>query len=286
MKSDRINPILKWPGGKRWLVKQILPYLNRKYYNYIEPFLGGGAFFFLFNPKQSILSDINSDLINCYNALKINSKKVFNEYSKFIPTEKGYYYIRDSFSPKSIFEASARLIFLLNYSWNGLYRVNLSGKFNVPYNSKKRKYNLSENDFYKVQEVLENAEILNQDFEYTINKAKKESLIFADPPYFEYEKEGFGKYNTVFFTDDDQKRLSNSLRLAENRGSSWILTNGCYKKVTKYYSDYNIYIVPRTQVIAADSCRRKVIPEYVVLSNSKCFDHLRNYFSKFEILKI
>jgi DNA adenine methylase len=121
------EPLFKWPGGKRWLARKLVPFLQDRFIDYFEPFLGGGAFFFYLKPQSSTLSDINPDLINCYRAVKDDAAKVFYYLQKIKACQNNYYYIRDCFKSKNNYHEAARFIFLLSNSWNGLYRVNLKG---------------------------------------------------------------------------------------------------------------------------------------------------------------
>lgn len=138
------KPLLKWPGGKRWLAAKISPHLTGTYRRYIEAFLGGGAVLFMLEPHDGIASDINEELIACYMAVKQDGPRVLNELNKLRTTKKEYYRIRDGGNLKSEFKQSARLIYLLRHSWNGLYRVNRDGQFNVPYCPRQRKDKLTE----------------------------------------------------------------------------------------------------------------------------------------------
>jgi DNA adenine methylase len=283
--SEMIKPIIKWPGGKRWLARKIAPLLKNEFVKYIEPFFGGGALFFAIKPLKGIVSDINEDLILCYRAIRVNAESVLLEWQKLEPNKDEYYRIRDNWFPENKYKKAARLIYLLRHSWNGLYRVNRKGDFNVPFNSRTRKDTITIDYLKEVQSILRRTKILNSDFEVSVKLAGEGDLIFADPPYFANGREGFSKYNTIAFTDEDQERLSSSLKMSERRGAAWILTNGCRKKILNYYSDYEIFIIPRKQVIAANSMYRKTISEYLVLSNSKQLKKLRqNLRDNFKLL--
>ena len=277
-----LRPFLKWPGGKRWLASKIAPYIKGAFGRYIEPFLGGGAFLFALEPSKGIVSDINKDLISCYEAIRKDALRVLLEFNELQISKEEYYRIRDRWSPKCEFKRAARLVYLLRHSWNGLYRVNQKGHFNVPYCPRPRKDKLKMETMTKVQSILRRVELKCQDFEEVICNTKEGDFIFADPPYFENDHEKFGRYSSVSFKEGDQERLARSLVSADHRGASWILTNGSLEKVRKHFHRYEIYIVPRFSSIAANPKCRGMIREYLVISNSSAIhglsQHLRSHY--------
>lgn len=275
-----VKPFLKWPGGKRWLAPKLVPLIADTFEKYIEPFLGGGAFLFALEPKRAMAADINNDLIICYKAIKKDPERVYQVYQKLQPEKEEYYRIRDEWNPESHHEHAARLIYLLHNSWNGLYRVNKHGKFNVPFRQRERKTQISLNSLVQTQKILTHVMLSCRDFSGVINKARKGDLIFADPPYFMDNKETFGKYSSVLFKEQEQAKLARSLFDAEHRGATWLLTNGCIKQVLNYYGDHDTFVLPRASVIAADPKARRQIEEFVVISNGSGLSSLRKYLSE------
>jgi DNA adenine methylase len=176
------NPLLKWPGGKRWLVPALVPQVGGAFERYIEPFVGGGALLFSLEPARGIVGDINKDLIACYAAVRRNGPRVLLEYEGLHSTHRAYYEIRDCWNPRCLFKRAARFIYLLRHSWNGLYRVNKRGRFNVPYCPRVRKDELTIEMIVKAQVVLGRVGVRCQDFAETLALAGDADLVFADPP--------------------------------------------------------------------------------------------------------
>lgn len=271
------KPLLKWPGGKRWLASKIAPYLKGTFVRYVEPFLGGGAFLFALEPSKGIVSDTNSDLISCYRAIRKDAQRVLREHNKLNSSKDEYYRIRNKWNPECEFKRAGRLIYLLRHSWNGLYRVNQNGYFNVPYCPRQRKDKLTLEMMMNTQSILRRVSLKCEDFEQVVSDTKEGDLIFADPPYFENDNEKFGRYSSVSFREADQERLARSLVKAEHKGAAWILTNGSFEKIRTHFQGYEIFIVSRFSSIAANPHSRGLIREYVVVSKSSSIDALCQY---------
>jgi DNA adenine methylase len=190
------KPFLKWAGGKRWLTNsRQLPDFGL-FDRYIEPFLGSASIFFYLEPKSALLSDANAELINCYNAIKHDPRLV----RRYLGVHSGnhsdsYYYAVRSSSPRSEAARAAKFLYLNRSCWNGLYRVNKQGIFNVPRGTKDQII-FDDDDFGKISEKLQSAQIKCVDFEEAILEAGKGDLVFADPPYtVRHNVNGFVKYN-------------------------------------------------------------------------------------------
>src|SRR5438093_6449302 len=115
-------PLLRWPGGKRWLAPLLAPHLGAFFERYIEPFFGAGALFFALQPKRAVVSDINPELMNFYRVLKRDPNRLLAEFGRLAVSKGDYYRIRDEWKPRGVFHRSARFLYLLRYSWNGIYR--------------------------------------------------------------------------------------------------------------------------------------------------------------------
>ncbi|CAN5117933.1 hypothetical protein BH09PSE3_BH09PSE3_20120 [soil metagenome] len=217
-----MKPFLKWAGGKRWLFNsQFVEHLPN-YKRYLEPFLGGAAGFFRLNPTSAVLSDVNPELINLYTQVRDHplciqagmadlhgrhSAELFYEMRADIPT--------------SPLDQAIRMLYLNRTCWNGLYRLNLSGKFNVPIGTKDQVV-LDTDDFNQASARLKNASLLNADFEIVMNMAGEDDLVFVDPPYtVKHNMNGFVKYNESIFTWADQVRLRDAAARAAKRGASF-----------------------------------------------------------------
>src|SRR6266404_6331393 len=181
---DGCLPFLKWAGGKRWFAARYLDLLPTQFGRYIEPFLGSGALFFALNPAKAILADLNVDLIETYLAIQKDWKRVANLLDKYqLAHSKEFYYLVRSSQPRSLHSRAARLIYLNRTCWNGLYRVNVRGRFNVPVGTKQNVV-LASDDFCRISLMLSRVSLVASDFESVICRARRGDLIFAGPPYF------------------------------------------------------------------------------------------------------
>lgn len=265
--TKSITPFLKWPGGKRWFVANHANLLPKDFNRYIEPFLGGGSVFFYLKPARAILSDLNPELISTYEAIRDGwgrLKARLNEHQA--NHDEAYYYtIRES-RPRSSVTKAARMIYLNRTCFNGIYRVNLDGKFNVPKGSKDAVV-LDTDDFEGAATLLVNAELRISDFEPIINKAQRNDLIFADPPYtVRHNLNGFLKYNEQLFSWDDQVRLADVLAGARDRGAKIVSTNANHESVRRLYRErgFTLKAVSRYSSISADPKCRKLFEELVI----------------------
>ena len=265
-KKHRVDPFLKWAGGKRWLVQNYSHFFPVNYNKYIEPFLGSGAVFFHLLPKRSILADSNKDLVNTYKSIKDNWEKVYQKLKEHQSKHSAdyYFYIRNS-KPKNDFSRAARLIYLNRTCWNGLYRVNLKGEFNVPMGTK-QKVILDTDNFERYSKILKNSKLLVNDFENIFKMSSKNDFIFVDPPYtVKHGDNGFIKYNEKLFKWDDQIRLKDNLMSANQRGVKIMLTNAYHQSIIDLYkNDFSISILNRKSVIAANNLFRKECREIVI----------------------
>lgn len=181
--SEIVLPFLKWAGGKRWLAHSYNNMLPSNFSRYVEPFLGGGAVFFHLAPKKALLSDINKDLIDCYSAIKKDwqaVERILRRHQRHHSLE--YYYKERARVRKTLFERASQFLYLNRTCWNGLYRVNLEGKFNVPIGTKSTVL-MPTDDFEETARLLKAATLRTQDFEDTVDSAGSGDFIFADPPY-------------------------------------------------------------------------------------------------------
>lgn len=264
--GKRVIPFLKWAGGKRWLFTakfvESLPKFNR----YIEPFLGGGAAFFALRPHSSVLSDINPDLINLYSVIKHYPKELkglLEAHQK--KHSKLYYYDTRSEKPQDPLGRAAWFLYLNRTCWNGLYRLNRDGIFNVPIGDKIAVV-LPTDDFIKTSKLLANADLQCRDFAHSINQATDGDLIFVDPPYtVKHNTNGFVKYNENIFKWEDQIRLRDCLRAASTRGASILVSNADHPSVRQLYDGFGMLeSVERASVISGTTRGRSNVSELLV----------------------
>lgn len=262
-----VKPFLRWAGGKRWLLKEMQNFLPKDGFNqYHEPFLGGGSVFFHFQQKPSYLSDINIDLINTYLAIKNNIEDVIKHLTIFKNTEEDYYRIRtQKFSDPS--EKAAQFIYLNYTSFNGIYRVNLKGEYNVPY-GKRKTISFNYENLRKAHEALQNTEIKSQDFWNALDDVKEGDLVFLDPPYtVTHNDNGFIKYNQKLFSLEQQYRLAEMIKEIRKRNAYYILTNAAHPKVKEIFSNGDsLFELERNSLIGGKKSIRGKYKE-IVLTN-------------------
>ena len=258
-------PFLKWAGGKRWLIQRYPNIFPQNYGRYIEPFLGSGAVFFFLQPKESLLADINCDLIDTYKSIRRHQKEVLAALSKHqrAHDDDYYYTVRDR-SPKAMIDRAAQFIYLNRTCWNGLYRVNQRGKFNVPRGTKNDVL-MSTDDFAKVSCALRGAKLLAQDFEITLDAAKRRDLVFVDPPYtVKHNVNGFLKYNDKIFSWEDQIRLKDAVVRAHNRGATIVMTNANHASIRELYEDFSLQSLARYSVLSGLASGRGKTEELLI----------------------
>lgn len=262
-----MEPFIKYVGGKR----QLLPIINEKkpkeFNNYFEPFVGGGAVFLDINPKQAIINDLNFDLINCYIQIRDNLDELvkildklqrdFNKLDNDEDKANYFYDIREKFNHSSGFNMIKRagyLIFLNKSCFNGLYRCNSKGEFNVPF-GKKKKLNLYDLDNLKaISEKLNNDTIImNGDFESACETINKGDFVFFDSPYYET----FDTYQKGGFSEEDHKRLNNLFKELDKKGVYCMLTNSDTDFIKELYKDFNVEEIEVKRMVNSDASNRK-----------------------------
>lgn len=266
MNSPYVKPFLRWAGGKSWLIKHLDNIIgDQKFNNYHEPFLGGGAVFFYLNHTGiSFLSDLNSELINTYIAIKESPDSVISCLQNYKNTSDDYYEIRDS-HPATAFENAARFIYLNQTSFNGLYRVNAKGEYNVPYGNRTKHF-LEADKLRAASQKLQNAVLNIGDFESLKKNIAQGDLVFLDPPYtVSRNHNGFIKYNKNLFSLEDQHRLRALIDVIKENGAYYILTNAAHKTIFDifYQKTDKCYEFSRANLIGGEKAVRGQIQEYV-----------------------
>lgn len=264
-----LTPFLKWAGGKRWLVASYSGLLPKKFDRYFEPFLGGGAMFFALMPEKATLSDVNERLVDCYKQMKLDPDgfaRLMRAHQRAHSRE--YYYEIRNKKLRSPLTKAAQFLYLNRTCWNGLYRVNLNGIFNVPIGTKSSVVFEGES-FRDYANALKGAEIGALDFEESIAKTKNGDFLFVDPPYtVRHNFNGFAKYNEDIFRWADQIRLRAALDQAASRGVKILLSNAHHESVLELFSDLGtVHIVDRASVIAGASTFRSRVTEIAITVN-------------------
>lgn len=253
-----ISPVVKWAGGKRQLLENIKLRLPKNYNNYYEPFLGGGAVLFELQPTVSIVNDINTELINLYIQIKENTNdfiSCLNELDSVFCDKEYYYKIRSRYNEKIVagendVELAAMFVWINKHCFNGLYRVNSKGLFNVPYNNKAGiSKSADEENIKKMASYLKSVEILNGDFEIAVSDAKAGDFIFFDSPYAPLNATSFEDYTKEGFTEADHRRLAEVYKTLSDRGCYCMLTNHNVPLIQELYKDFTIEVVEVKRLI-------------------------------------
>jgi DNA adenine methylase len=269
--KKRISPFLRWAGGKNWLIKHldsIIPQNGFK--NYHEPFLGGASVFLsLQPPKKSFLSDLNKDLIDTYISVQSDTDKIIQVLRTYKNSEDFYYYLRDKEIQDPI-ERAAKFVFLNQTSFNGIYRVNLKGVYNVPYGHRTKDF-LEPEILRHVSNSLREATLFHGDFSLTEQNIKKNDLVFLDPPYtVSHNDNGFIKYNQKLFSLDDQQRLSNLIDFIKRKDAFYILTNAAHTTILEIFEKGDLLIpLQRANLIGGTNAKRGHTTEYIFTNLKK-----------------
>lgn len=262
-----IEPFVRWAGGKTWLIPHmptIVGDLHIEHYH--EPFLGGGAIYFsMEHAKRSYLSDANSQLINTYIQVRDNPEELIEFFMQLPNTEDDYYRIRAEITGDDTVENAARFLYLNQTSYNGLYRVNREGRYNVP-------YGFRANWVYDPERIraaslrLQNTRISTGDFEVNKYRINENDLVFLDPPYtVSHNNNGFIAYNQKLFSLEDQQRLKRFIEYIKAKGAFYILTNAAHETIREIFLTQGDRIVElqRNSLIGGRNAARAAISEYI-----------------------
>lgn len=254
-----IRPLLKWAGGKTQLLDKILPKIPKKYGRFIEPFFGGGAVFFAVQPENGIIADSNPELINLYRSIAVDVDGVIDQLRSYKNTEEVFYAVRslDSKNLSSI-EAAARTIFLNKTCFNGLYRVNKFGQFNVPFGHYKNPKIIDEDALRAASSLLSKAVIVCGDYKAVLREnAQAGDFIFLDPPYLPIsEYSDFKRYTKEQFYEEDHIELAAEVKRLHELGCHVVLTNSNHPLVHEQYRKFAIEVVQTKRYISCNAKRR------------------------------
>lgn len=264
------KPFLKWAGGKRQLLPKILPLIPDQITTYYEPFLGGGAVFFeLYNRRKftsAYIADLNTDVITAYLGIKFDVPEVINLLSAMRYEKEFYYALRDKNPDKmTLSERAARMICLNRTCFNGLYRVNKKGKFNVPFGKYKNPKIVDAPLLRDVSVCLEKADIQNVDFEKGIRFATPSSFIYFDPPYYPLSKTAhFTAYDACGFGPEEQERLAKTMFNLRKNGIRALLSNSDTPETRKLYKGLKIEVIQARRAINSKATKRGKVNELLV----------------------
>ena len=265
-KSKRIKPFLRWAGGKQWISRHLSKLIPRCAGTYFEPFLGGGSVYFAARPKRAILSDMNPQLIETYQQLRHAPLEVIDVLNEWANDEQTYYLVRRMNFDNAIPRA-AQFIYLNRTCWNGLYRVNRQGEFNVPFGHHGRTI-FDAQHLMDVSETLENAEVHSADFDQILVRAQEGDFVYLDPPYTSlHGSNGFRQYNERLFSWRDQQRLGRTATYLAERGCIVLVSNADHETVLDLYPGFYHRRVARHSILAASSKFRRRTSELLIASD-------------------
>lgn len=264
------RPVLKWAGGKRQLQHRILEKLQADINTYYEPFVGGGAIFFALAAenrfKRAVLGDRNADLVDVYRALTQDVEAVIRLLRKYRYSETEYYRVREQ-RPRSLAARAARLIYLNKTGYNGLYRVNRAGEFNVPFGRHKSPLICDEDNLRAAAEALSRAEVVTADFEAVCRDARAGDAVYFDPPYLPLSKtSNFTAYDPHPFGVDEHERLAQVFGRLERLGVCTVLSNSYTEQTRKIFGRFQYERVPVKRPINSKANLRGPVDEILVFS--------------------
>lgn len=272
--KPEVAPFVKWAGGKRQLLPQIRARMPETYNHYYEPFVGGGAVYFDLLPPRATINDINQSLINAYRQIKDLPEAFYNTIAVFdqeiVEGGKEYYYKRrEQYNDKMMksqfdMELAALFVFLNKHCFNGLYRVNGKGLFNVPYNQSIRE-SCTREGILAVSENLRGAEILLGDFEDVCRQAGSGDFVFIDSPYAPLNPASFESYTKEGFDKESHERLAEVYHDMSSRGCYCMLTNHNTEFINDLYRDYRREVVDVKRMINSDATNR--VGKEVIITN-------------------
>jgi len=262
------RPFLRWAGSKRYVLEHIVDVLPKHYNTYFEPFLGSAALFFLLQPSRAVLSDTAAELVATYRALRENVNTIINYLSPLKPRKRLYYQIRDKRSAGRL-KRAAEFIYLNKTCWNGLYRVNAKGEFNVPFGAPQSDFIADPQNLRACVSALSLTDISLDvcDFEESVQKCKPGDLVYFDPPYITgHSNNGFVEYNETIFSWKDQIRLATVARGLADNGVHVIVSSADHQQVLELYRDFSVNRFERNSTLAGDSSKRRRVSEVLLCS--------------------
>ena len=269
-----ILPLLKWVGGKRQILGELISLMPSTYNTYCEPFLGGGALFFALHPSKAIVNDINEELINFYEVVRDDHQALLDIISEYQSKdcEEFFYEIRaldrdvENFKKTSKVVKAARTFYLNRTCFNGLYRVNSKGFFNSPYGKPIYKFIIDTDRFVAMSTYLKehNITLCSNTYEYVLDKLKKGDFVYLDPPYDRVSTTSFTSYSKYDFTQADQHRLRLACDKLNERGVKFMLSNAPTDFIVEEFKDYHQSFVSASRIVNSKVEGRGKVKEIIV----------------------
>lgn len=269
-----ILPLLKWVGGKRQILGELISLMPSTYNTYCEPFLGGGALFFALHPSKAIVNDINEELINFYEVVRDDHQALLDIISEYQAKdcEEFFYEIRaldrdvENFKKTSKVVKAARTFYLNRTCFNGLYRVNSKGFFNSPYGKPIYKFIIDTDRFVAMSTYLKEQDVTlcSNTYEYVLDKLKKGDFVYLDPPYDRVSTTSFTSYSKYDFTQADQHRLRLACDKLNERGVKFMLSNAPTDFIVEEFKDYHQSFVSASRIVNSKVEGRGKVKEIIV----------------------
>ena len=270
-----LSPVLKWVGGKRQLLNDIIPMIPKNCSTYVEPFIGGGAVLFELQPKKAIINDFNGELINVYTVIRDYPEELIKElqFHKENNTSEYFYTVReydrkpDFFSKMTSVQKAARVIYLNKTCYNGLYRVNSAGQFNSPYGKYKNPNIVNETVIRAMSKYFNenNIVIINEDFKETLKGLRRGAFVYLDPPYMPISSSSsFTGYTENGFNEDKQRELKELCDKLDKKGIKFLQSNSDCEFIRELYSSYRIKTIKAKRAINSKGNSRGEINEVLI----------------------
>jgi DNA adenine methylase len=269
--SSRAEPFLRWVGGKRQIVRHLARLVPTDGWRgrYIEPFLGAGSLYFALAPKVALLSDANPHLIQCYEQIRERPHRVSTELRLHADAHSSehYYGVRSLYNASASSAAqAARFIYLNHACFNGVFRVNMKGEFNVPYGKKEEPNIPSRDHLLQVASSLERAELRIADFEFLLSDARRGDFVYLDPPYPALNETAFfAHYTKDRFGDSDQERLAECVRRLARKGCKFMMSNADVPQIRRLYREFRFVALSVTRFVSCKKNKHQV--SEVVITN-------------------
>ena len=272
-KTNNISPILKWVGGKRQLLPSIVPRIPKSYSTYVEPFLGGGALLFATQPKVALVNDVNEELINVYQVVKDDVEELVSLLKTYDSSSETFYRIRgldrdvEKYASLSDVERAARIIYLNKTCFNGLFRVNRKGQFNVPFGKYKKPNIVNESVLRGVSKYFNSVDItfISKDYLSVLESIPSDSFVYLDPPYDPVsETANFTGYAKGGFRRDEQVKLRDACVALDDMGIKFMLSNSATVFIKELYADFEINIVGANRAVNSNGSKRGKVEEVII----------------------
>lgn len=256
------QPIVRWAGSKRQLVSHLSTLIPSQYGRYVEPFCGSACLFLAIGPTQAVLSDVNPHLIKTYSVVRSHPREVSELLARWRATKEKYLKLRTAGLSDNLIWNAARFLFLNRLCFNGVYRENRAGVYNVPFSGIRVGPMPGFKELAAFAARSQAAEFRCDDFETVINEAKTDDFVYLDPPYTYSGQRNRGEYGTGAFNEDDIERLLGCLRAADKRGVKLLLSYNKLSDVSKKFPRWKVTYASVRRSVAGFAVRRRTVREF------------------------